>query len=107
MVFNQSRRFEILFKKRLTVELTWGETSRTRAYMKEETPNESPCFALTSNDLLDRRVLEEREARARIVEQFFVTDARLPYEFEKLLNQHVAKIAHAVRTEESIDLDEE
>jgi len=34
----------------VTIELTWGETATTQVYMKEEPPNKSSCFALTSND---------------------------------------------------------
>jgi hypothetical protein len=32
--------------------MTWGETSRTNVYMKEELLKQSRCFALTSIDLL-------------------------------------------------------
>ena len=34
--------------------MTWGETATGQVYMKEETKEESPCFALTSIDLLCR-----------------------------------------------------
>jgi hypothetical protein len=34
-----------------TIELTWGETAYTQVKGKKTTPNESRCFALTSNDL--------------------------------------------------------
>jgi hypothetical protein len=45
---------------RPTTELTWGETSRTQVYMKEETSIKSDCFALTPNDLFCRLFIEIR-----------------------------------------------
>ncbi len=38
------------YESRLTIEMTWGETSYTQAEMKEESLKQSRCFALTSND---------------------------------------------------------
>jgi len=40
--------------RRTTVELTWGETDMKNVTENKETPNESRCFALASNDLLCR-----------------------------------------------------
>ncbi|MDQ3180262.1 MAG: hypothetical protein M3Q33_07050, partial [Acidobacteriota bacterium] len=37
--------------KHRTVEMTWGETDYTQRQGNHATPNESRCFALTSNDL--------------------------------------------------------
>ncbi len=39
-------------RSRRTIELTWGETEYTQVKGNKTTPNESRCFALTSNDLL-------------------------------------------------------
>ena len=53
--------------------------------------------AARSIPALERCRQEEREARALIVEEFFMVDARLSPEVENMLNKHVAKIAYAVR----------
>ncbi len=37
-----------------------GRNRNTNVYLKEETSNKSSCFALTSNDLLDRRLPKKR-----------------------------------------------
>jgi hypothetical protein len=44
---------EFLFKKRLTVEVTWGETATTQPERNHATPKQSRCFALTSSEVLD------------------------------------------------------
>ena len=43
----------VFSKKRLTIEMTWGETEYTQAKGKRRRSKQSRCFALTSNDLLD------------------------------------------------------
>ncbi len=50
-----SRKSYFDFKRsRPTAALTWRETATTQVYMKEEPKQQSNCFALTSNNLLDR-----------------------------------------------------
>lgn len=67
------RDFSIKLNSVITLEMTWGETSHTQVYMKEETSKESSCFALTSIELLAAafiiRLVSKRE-------NLFVQNAR-------------------------------
>ncbi|MGI9034977.1 MAG: hypothetical protein ACR2GD_02945 [Pyrinomonadaceae bacterium] len=46
-------------ESRRTIELTWGETASDNVKFNGRRSKQSRCFALTSNDLLCRPLLEK------------------------------------------------